>query len=75
MADVDGILEEVAASVGLDDYGDPSFREGLEQLHDSITEEAGLNAIGNSLIGAQALEAIASRTGWSVFSPAFGAVS
>ncbi len=29
----------------------------------------GLNANGSSLIGTQALEAIASRTGWSVFSP------
>jgi glutaminase len=31
----------------------------------------GLNAIGNSLIGAQALEMIAGQTGWSVFSPVF----
>jgi glutaminase len=31
----------------------------------------GLNANGNSLIGAQALEAIAARTGWSVFSPVY----
>jgi glutaminase len=31
----------------------------------------GLNPNGNSLIGAQALEAIVARTGWSVFSPAY----
>ena len=31
----------------------------------------GLNPNGSSLIGAQALEAIAARTGWSVFSPVY----
>ena len=32
MIDVDGLLEDVAAQVGLDDYGDPTFRDGLEPL-------------------------------------------
>jgi hypothetical protein len=44
--DVDGVLEEVAAQVGLDDYGDPTFRDGLDALWVSATKEADLNEIG-----------------------------
>ena len=44
--DVDGLLEDVAIQVGLDDYGDPSFREGLEPLWFSGLKEADLNDIG-----------------------------
>ena len=36
------MLEEVAAETGLDDFGDPSFREGLEQVWASGTTQAGL---------------------------------
>ncbi len=73
MADVDDILEEVAASVGLDDYGDPSFREGLEQLHDSITREAGLNAIGAAVFDGTIRAELANRlrvTDWHARDPA-----
>lgn len=44
--DVDGLLEDVAAQVGLDDYGDPTFRDGLEPLWDSGIQEADLTEIG-----------------------------
>ncbi len=46
MIDVDGLLEDVAAQVGLDDYGDPTFRDGLEPLWDSGMREADLSEIG-----------------------------
>ena len=32
LMDVDGLLEEVSAAVALDDYGDPTFRDGLDAL-------------------------------------------
>ncbi len=44
--DVDGLLDDVAGQAGLDDYGDPSFREGLEPLWTSGFEEADLDEIG-----------------------------
>ena len=44
--DVDGLLESVAGQVGLDDYGDPTFRDGLEPLWYSGMHEADLTEIG-----------------------------
>ncbi|HEY3672583.1 MAG TPA: sulfotransferase, partial [Acidimicrobiia bacterium] len=44
--DVDGLLEDVAAQVGLDDYGDPTFSDGLEPLWFSGMQEADLTEIG-----------------------------
>jgi hypothetical protein len=45
--DVDRALEEVAAAEGLDDYGHPSFREGLDVLAGNIAS-ARLNAVGEA---------------------------
>jgi hypothetical protein len=44
--DVDELLEDVATQVGLDDYGDPTFRDGLEPLWWSGMHEADLTEIG-----------------------------
>jgi hypothetical protein len=44
--DVDRILDEESAREHLHDFGDPSFRDGLEQIVASWTDEAGLNAVG-----------------------------
>jgi hypothetical protein len=44
--DVDGLLEDVASQLGLDDYGDPSFRNGLEPLWWSGFHEGDLTEIG-----------------------------
>ena len=44
--DVDELLEDVATQVGLDDYGDPTFRDGLEPLWWSGTHEADLTEVG-----------------------------
>ncbi len=40
------LLEAARSETGLDDFGDDSFREGLERLVRSLREEARLNAIG-----------------------------
>ena len=44
--DVDGLLDDVATQVGLDDYGDPTFRDGLEPLWYSGFHEGDLTEIG-----------------------------
>ncbi len=53
MSDVDRILEEVVAEVGLDDFGAPSFRDGLDALWASAIGEADLNEIGMLAVDAQ----------------------
>jgi hypothetical protein len=48
--DVDALLEDAAANTGLDDFGPPSFREGLDVLIDSAERESGLDDDGRSLL-------------------------
>jgi hypothetical protein len=59
--DVDAILDEVAQQVGLDDYGDPAFRAGLDALWVSATQEADLNEIGMLAVEAQVRGNLANR--------------
>ncbi len=49
MADLDGVIAAAVAQTGLDDFGDDSFREGLEILLASLRDEARLNARGEAL--------------------------
>jgi hypothetical protein len=48
--DVDALLEHAAANTGLEDFGPPSFREGLEVLVDSAERESGLHDDGRMLL-------------------------
>ena len=61
LMDVDGLLEEVSAAVALDDYGDPTFRDGLDALWASGTKEADLNEIGMMALEAQVRMYLANR--------------
>ena len=45
-AAIDEMLETVATETGLDDFGDPSFRDGLERVWESGTTQAGLTPLG-----------------------------
>src|SRR5258708_3477486 len=70
---VDRMLEAVAVEVGLDDYGDPSFREGLQHLVDSANRQAGLTEFGEAVLDAQCRGALANRlrvTDWYRHHPA-----
>jgi hypothetical protein len=46
----DDLMAAAKAQTGLDDFGDDSFREGLELLVRSLRDEAGLNAVGEAFI-------------------------
>ena len=46
----DDVVGEAVAQTGLDDFGDDSFREGLEILLESLRNEARLNARGEAFI-------------------------
>lgn len=47
------LMDAAAAETGLDDFGDDSFREGLEILVRALTTEARLNAAGEGFIYAR----------------------
>jgi hypothetical protein len=47
MFDVDELLERAADAAETDDYGDPSFRDGLAPLVESLNQEARLSELGS----------------------------
>lgn len=47
---VDELLAAAAEHTGLDDFGDDSFREGLERLVRSLDDEATLNDLGDVVL-------------------------
>jgi hypothetical protein len=59
--DVDGLLDDVASQVGLDDYGDPTFRDGLEPLWWSGFHEGDLTEIGELAFEGQIRMNLANR--------------
>jgi hypothetical protein len=61
MADVDGVVAAAVAHTGLEDFGDDSFREGLELLVASLRDEARLNARGEAFIYARIVTALSQR--------------
>jgi Sulfotransferase family len=61
MADVDGVVAAAVAQTGLEDFGDDSFREGLELLVASLRDEARLNARGEAFIYARIVTALSQR--------------
>jgi Sulfotransferase family len=61
MADVDGVVAAAVAQTGLENFGDDSFREGLELLVASLRDEARLNARGEAFIYARIVTALSQR--------------
>ncbi len=61
LIDLDDIIADVAEEAGLDDYGDPTFRDGLEVFVASLSEEAGLTEIGQLAAVGQIRNALTNR--------------
>ena len=61
MADVDSVVAAAVAQTGLENFGDDSFREGLEVLLASLRDEARLNARGEGYIYASVVTALSQR--------------
>ena len=61
LADLDGVVGAAVAQTGLEDFGDDSFREGLEVLLASLRDEARLNARGEGYIYARIVAALSQR--------------
>lgn len=66
-ATVSRLLNEAVRRVGLDDFGDPTFQDGLTRLIESAATQADLNPAGWELLTAECQQALANRlrvTGW-----------
>jgi hypothetical protein len=57
----DDLLAVAVAQTGLEDFGDDSFREGLEILVRSLHEEARLNSTGEAVIYPRLVEHLVNR--------------
>ena len=53
--------EKARAATGLDNFGDPGFREGLERLVDSADREARLNDAGRAMFDGQTIMMLMTR--------------
>lgn len=57
----DELLAQASEQTGLDDFGDPAFREGLERYVASLDEEARLNDLGRVALPASLVAALVNR--------------
>jgi hypothetical protein len=61
LLDVDEVLEQVSTETGLSDFGEPTFRDGLEVVVASLSAEARLGELGVAVATAQIRSALATR--------------
>ncbi|HVU72729.1 MAG TPA: sulfotransferase [Mycobacteriales bacterium] len=61
MESVDELLDAARSETGLDDFGNDSFREGLERLVRSLQEESDLNELGAFVLRMRIVGALKNR--------------
>ena len=61
MARVSDYLDKAKADTGLENFGDPGFREGLERLIDSVEREARINDMGRAMFDGQTVMLLTRR--------------
>jgi hypothetical protein len=47
---LDEVVSKATAETGLDDLGDPAWRDGLDVLLDAVEREADLNNVGRMIL-------------------------
>jgi hypothetical protein len=57
----DELEQQASEQTGLDDFGDPSYREGLERYCDALVHEARLNDLGHVALPASLVSALVNR--------------
>ena len=60
-ASIDDLHEEARKATGLDDFGDPSYLEGLTVLAESLDEDDHLSPMGTAIYQGQLLEILSTR--------------
>lgn len=58
---VEALLEQAKRNTGLEDFGEPSFREGLERLVSSADAQGRLNERGQGLLQHQVIDLLSRR--------------
>src|ERR1700723_2881539 len=58
---VEQLIETAVTRTELDDFGDATWREGLDVLVDSVTRESALNELGESVMTDQILGLLVNR--------------
>ena len=59
--DVDRVIEELMAETGLDDFGDPTYRDGLDVLVAALADEARLSDVGHAVAVGQITSMLKTR--------------
>lgn len=59
--DAGRLIAAAVEETGLDDFGDPGWREGLERLVASLNGEAGLTPLGEQILGGRLAMLLANR--------------
>ncbi len=75
--DVDRLAAEAQQATGLDDFGDPSWREGLERLTTALRDEAHLSELGVQIAASEIVMYLSNRlsvTEWHRAHPEIAAV-
>lgn len=70
--DVDRLVERAVEATGLDDFGPPTWRDGLERLVPALCDEARLNELGEQIAIGGLVELLTNRlamTGWRAQHP------
>ncbi|MGZ6995114.1 MAG: sulfotransferase, partial [Acidimicrobiia bacterium] len=70
--DADRLVAQAMEMTGLDDFGEPTWREGLDHLVPALREEARLNDLGGRIAMGGIVELLANRlaiTGWRAQHP------
>ena len=58
---VEQLIETAVTRVGSDDFGEETWREGLDALVDSVTRESALNELGESVMTDQIVGLLVNR--------------
>jgi hypothetical protein len=61
--DVDRIVQLAADTAGSDDFGEPTWRDGLVRVAGALAEEARLNELGEQIAAGELVTALANRAG------------
>ena len=59
--DVDSLAAQAVEATGLDDFGEPSWREGLTRLNAALADEAALTELGGQIAAGEAVMYLSNR--------------
>ena len=59
--DADSLASQAVEATGLDDFGEPSWREGLTRLNAALVAEAALNELGAQIAAGEAVMYLSNR--------------